>query len=103
LKILGWSVSKERGDGGFMMSTGLEIHLARHGETAGSLTGRHTGSTDLPLTPHGEVMARQLARAPDGIPFWLVVTSADRVPWHLPSKKFRRRGIMGNCCFWTEE
>jgi len=36
------------------------IYLARHGETAWSLSGQHTGTTDLPLTPHGERNARRL-------------------------------------------
>src|SRR5258708_949954 len=37
------------------------IYIARHGETAWSLTGQHTGLTDLPLTPQGERNARGLA------------------------------------------
>lgn len=57
------------------MSTALEIYFIRHGETAWTLTGQHTGNTDLPLTPHGLVMARQLATVLAGIPFSLVLTS----------------------------
>src|SRR5580700_7616177 len=34
------------------------IYLVRHGETAWSITGQHTGRTDLALTPHGEEEAR---------------------------------------------
>lgn len=37
-----------------------EIYLVRHGETAWSLTGQHTGWTDLPLTEGGEAQARRL-------------------------------------------
>jgi probable phosphoglycerate mutase len=43
------------------MSEPLEaVYLARHGETAWSLTGQHTGLTDLPLTERGEENARRL-------------------------------------------
>ena len=38
----------------------LEIYIARHGETEWSLSGRHTGSTDLPLTARGEEEAASL-------------------------------------------
>jgi broad specificity phosphatase PhoE len=36
------------------------VYLARHCETAWSLTGQHAGLTDLPLTEHGEAVARSL-------------------------------------------
>ena len=42
------------------------IYLARHGETAWSLTGQHTGVTDLPLTKGGECDARTLGRRLSG-------------------------------------
>jgi len=38
------------------------IYLARHGETAWSLSGQHTGLTDLALTERGERNARQLGQ-----------------------------------------
>jgi probable phosphoglycerate mutase len=51
------------------------VYLARHGETEWSLSGQHTGLTDLPLTPHGEINARALAPRLAGISFAKVFTS----------------------------
>ena len=51
------------------------IYLARHGETAWSLTGQHTGSTDLPLTELGERNAQRLGGRLIGIVFDRVFTS----------------------------
>lgn len=42
------------------MSDLPKLYLARHGETAWSLSGQHTGLTDLPLTARGEANARSL-------------------------------------------
>jgi broad specificity phosphatase PhoE len=55
--------------------TPLQIYFIRHGETAWSLTGQHTGRTDLPLTPHGETMAAQLATTLTGASFSMVLTN----------------------------
>jgi probable phosphoglycerate mutase len=58
------------------MGTELPIvYLARHGETAWSLTGQHTGLTDLPLTERGERNARALGKRLDGLKFDKVFTS----------------------------
>lgn len=51
------------------------IYLARHGETAWSLSGQHTGLTDLPLTEHGEQNARALRERLKGLKFAKVFTS----------------------------
>ncbi len=51
------------------------VYLARHGETAWSLSGQHTGRTDLPLTEHGEADARALGARLRGLDFAKVVTS----------------------------
>jgi probable phosphoglycerate mutase len=52
-----------------------EIWLIRHGETAWSLSSRHTGRTDLPLTDAGRVNAVALGRYLAGRQFALVLTS----------------------------
>ena len=49
--------------------------LVRHGETAWSLSGQHTGRTDLPLTAQGEANARGVGERLIGVPFACVLTS----------------------------
>jgi probable phosphoglycerate mutase len=51
------------------------VYLARHGETAWSLSGQHTGLTDLPLTDRGERNARRLGERLKGLSFAKVFTS----------------------------
>ena len=51
------------------------IYLFRHGETEWSLTGQHTGTTDLPLLPEGEAAARELAEIVGRHPFERVLVS----------------------------
>jgi broad specificity phosphatase PhoE len=53
------------------------VYLARHGETAWSLTGQHTGLTDLPLTENGERNARQLGERLKGVKF--AIDGRDRI------------------------
>src|SRR5438477_8461244 len=51
------------------------IYLVRHGETAWSLTGQHTGLTNLPLTERGKRNARRLGERLAGMAFAKVLTS----------------------------
>jgi len=51
------------------------VYLARHGETAWSLSGQYTGLTDLPLIERGEKNARQLGARLAGLTFSTVFTS----------------------------
>jgi probable phosphoglycerate mutase len=58
------------------MSEGLPIiYLARHGETAWSLTGQHTGRTDPPRTGRGDRDARRLGKRLAGLVFAKVFSS----------------------------
>ena len=51
------------------------VYLPRHGETEWSLSGQHTGLTDLPLTRRGECNARRLGERLKGLEFARVFTS----------------------------
>lgn len=58
------------------MSAALQIvYLARHGETAWTVTGQHTSRTDLPLTEGGEANARRLGERLSGLKVARVFTS----------------------------
>lgn len=56
-----------------------EIYLVRHGQTEWSLSGQHTGRTDIPLTDAGEAAARTLAGRLHGLAFSAV--------WSSPSQR----------------
>ena len=71
----------------------LNLYLIRHGQTAWTLSGQHTGQTDLPLTKEGEGQARNLATVLGGIEFSVILTS--------PLKRARRTceltGLSNRC------
>jgi broad specificity phosphatase PhoE len=54
---------------------GVELWLVRHGETAWSLSGAHTSTTDIPLTEHGRERAVELREFLNGKKFAAVFTS----------------------------
>ncbi|MDR6632932.1 putative phosphoglycerate mutase [Phyllobacterium sp. 1468] len=62
-----------------MSSAFPETYLVRHGETEWSVSGRHTGRTDIPLTPAGEEAARHIAARLSGLTFSAV--------WSSPSQR----------------
>jgi len=51
------------------------VFLVRHGETEWSLNGRHTGTTDIPLTENGRNVAREWKPVLSQLTFALVLTS----------------------------
>lgn len=65
------------------------LYLIRHGETAWSLSGQHTGRTDIPLTTHGEAMARDMAPLLDHVPFSHIFAS--------PRQRARRTCDLSAC------
>ncbi len=59
-----------------MPNTGPDVVLIRHGETEWSKDGRHTGSTDIPLTEEGRRQAREAGeRIASKLRFALVLSS----------------------------
>jgi broad specificity phosphatase PhoE len=52
-----------------------DVVLVRHGETAWSRSGQHTGNTDIPLTPDGEAAAARLEPLLAGVAFAQVLSS----------------------------
>jgi broad specificity phosphatase PhoE len=52
-----------------------QVYLIRHGETAWSLSGQHTGTTDIPLTENGRRVAKLLQSVLTKETFTLVLTS----------------------------
>jgi probable phosphoglycerate mutase len=52
-----------------------QVYLIRHGETAWSLSGQHTGTTDIPLTENGRRVAMLLQPVLTRETFMLVLTS----------------------------
>jgi probable phosphoglycerate mutase len=57
------------------MSSKPRLFLVRHGETEWSLSGQHTGVTDIPLTENGKEKARTVGVLLNQRPFALVQTS----------------------------
>ena len=58
-----------------------QVYLIRHGETAWSLSGQHTGTTDIPLTENGRRVARQLKPVLTKETFTLILTSPLQRAW----------------------
>ena len=53
----------------------LQLYFIRHGQTEWSLSGQHTGRTDIPLTTRGEEEARQLGPRLRTVTFSRILTS----------------------------
>lgn len=58
-----------------MAEPSQQVFVVRHGETEWSLSGQHTGTTDIPLTEHGRQVARHLQPILAKESFALVLTS----------------------------
>lgn len=69
------------------------VYLARHGETAWTITGQHTGLTNLPLTEYGEHTALRLGERLKELVFARVFTSP--LPRALPDLRVSRIRFRG--------
>jgi broad specificity phosphatase PhoE len=58
-----------------MATSAQKVYVVRHGETEWSLSGQHTGVTDIPLTENGRAVARRLRPILAEQSFQLVLTS----------------------------
>jgi broad specificity phosphatase PhoE len=58
-----------------MAASTQKVYVVRHGETEWSLSGQHTGVTDIPLTENGQAVARRLRPVLAEPSFQLVLTS----------------------------
>ena len=67
-----------------MNETLPQVYLVRHGETAWTISGQHTGRTDIPLTERGAGDAQELRARLRGLSFAKVFTS--------PLQRARRTG-----------
>lgn len=67
----------------------LSLYFIRHGQTEWSLSGRHTGRTEIPLTAQGEDEARALAPWLKPIQFARVFTS----PWQRARRTCELAGL----------
>jgi probable phosphoglycerate mutase len=63
-----------------------KVYLVRHGETAWTISGQHTGRTDIALTERGERDARELGAQLRGLTFAKVLTS--------PLQRARQTGVL---------
>jgi len=52
-----------------------QLYLIRHGRTEWTMTGQHTGKSDIPLTAEGEAQARNVGKHLEGLSFDHVFSS----------------------------